>query len=187
MYFDHYISLGRNCEVAFQFRRVLGKDYSGFFSWNITEFNALISILENDFVDLMQPGALSYENKGSLVRDAAYDYHFHWTDDNFSLIDNENAVLAAHRQKARYLAEKFREQVKSPAQKALFYLTEESNARGRAQQVRRLLRDKFSAKKNAPLSLCSRLMCPSPIGAKRELPIDMSPGLLRGQMRSMAM
>jgi hypothetical protein len=31
--FDEYVSLGWNCEAAFQIRRALGRDDASFFNW----------------------------------------------------------------------------------------------------------------------------------------------------------
>lgn len=146
MRYDHYISLGRNCEPAFQFRRVLQEDRSGFFSWNVTEFNSLISILDSDFSNVVQPGNLIYEGNGNLVRDKSHDYHFHWVDADLSEIHGETESLKAHQSKALYLIKKFKTVLSSTESKVLFYTTEESEVRERAEKVASLLREKFQAR-----------------------------------------
>lgn len=145
MHHDHYISLGRNCEPAFQFRRVLQEDHSGFFSWNVTEFNALLSLLEADFADIMQSDNLIYEGNGDLVRDKSHEYHFHWVDADLSEIHGETEALKSHQSKAEYLIKKFKTILSSSESKVLFYTTEESDVRDRAGKVVSLLRDKFLA------------------------------------------
>lgn len=73
--YDNYVSLGSSCEVAFQFRRVLGADRSGFFNWNITPVQSLLSLLE-DFSGILQPENLQHSD-GDLFSDASHGYCFH--------------------------------------------------------------------------------------------------------------
>lgn len=74
--YDNYVSLGSSCEVAFQFRRVLGDYRSGFFNWNITPVQSLLSLLAQDFSGILQAENLSHSD-GNLFYDASHGYCFH--------------------------------------------------------------------------------------------------------------
>ncbi len=52
--FDEYVSLGSDCEVGFQFRRVLGHDSSSFCNWNVTGIAALERLLATRFAEVLQ-------------------------------------------------------------------------------------------------------------------------------------
>lgn len=141
--YDHYISLGSNCEVAFQFRRVLQKDSSSFFSWNITNWLSLKRVLDVDFQDILHPHNIAFTHRG-LYADRGHGYHYHGsfkTDDPHSEPDFQQ-LLDADRSKLTYLAGKFREQM-ATGRCALFYrpFENDGDARQNAIEVReRLLR-----------------------------------------------
>lgn len=125
--FQQYVSFGVNCETAFQMRRVLGRDSASFFSWNVTRFRALLSLLDSDFGGILQRDNLSYDPKSGLIHDTSHDYWLHspfaadepWTGAVFE------EKLTQLRGKMAYLAEKFRRNASSGARTVYFYRTEE--------------------------------------------------------------
>jgi hypothetical protein len=130
--FKYYVSLGENCEVAFQMRRVLGRDESSFFSWNITSFEALTSLLTHRFQGIMQLENLSTKSQGgSLIHDAAHDYWFHSDFPHYADVDfsDHPETLANHITKANYLTSKFYEIARSGQNIAFFYKTAAENVK----------------------------------------------------------
>jgi hypothetical protein len=121
--YDRYASLGRDCEVGFQLKRVRGAQESGFFNWNITEPPALLSLLRHDFAGVLQPENLSLHGGGSLVRDASHDFMVHHEFDPvlFKEAPDFAAKLAVLQGKTRYFAELFRRQAAEPGRTAYFY------------------------------------------------------------------
>jgi hypothetical protein len=119
--FDEYISLGDRCEVAFQFRRVLGRDSSSFFSWNITPLPTLIRLLETNFEGIFELENL--EAGEYLVYDKAARFHFHLQGEGRK--SNVHPAfpgdVARHRDKARYLIDKLFSDAKSGKRVAYFY------------------------------------------------------------------
>lgn len=122
--FDHYFSLGVNCEGAFQIRRVLGRDSSCFFSWNVTNFSSLQAILENNFSGVCELPNLDYPENG-LIRDRSYDYKFHFPG-NLDWMGAEGRDFFQLRDKMIYLANKFAKVAESSHPIAYFYRTEET-------------------------------------------------------------
>jgi len=136
--YHHYVSLGHNCEIAFQFRRVLGRDSSSFFSWNVTPLGALHSLLDARFAGILQPENLRPHGDGSLVWDASHDFAFH---SPFATPDPHDdpdfaAQLEDFRGKTNYLIDKFVETARGEESVAYFYKTEEPDARAHALALR---------------------------------------------------
>jgi Putative papain-like cysteine peptidase (DUF1796) len=126
--FDHYVSLGNNCEVAFQMRRVLGYDRSNFFNWNITPVHSLISLLRSDFSDILEVHNLSH-GSGNLFHDAAHDYYLH-TEFSYPdmMADGQfESKLELLRKKSEYLIEGFRT-LATRGRIAFFYKTDETDS-----------------------------------------------------------
>lgn len=105
--YDCYTSIGENCEVAFQIRRVLGFDDSSFFSWNITTTSAFNNLLGGGFEGIMDTENLYFHSK-SLIRDAKYDYMFHsdFPCSPETKFDRYERELGENRGKAAYLIDK---------------------------------------------------------------------------------
>lgn len=151
-YYDRYISLGSNCEVGFQLKRVLGEAESGFFNWNITESDALISLLENNFLNILKKRNLSLHAGGSLVRDISHNFMVHH---DFDLEEFHNAQdfdekLENLCEKFAYFVEKFRKEAVGPGLTAYFYLGNVRDAREFAIRVHELLKSYHAAR---PFSL----------------------------------
>lgn len=140
--FDRYVSLGCNCEVGFQLKRVLGAAESGFFTWNITEPDALISLLKNDFVGILRKENLSLHTGGHLVHDKPHDFMVHHLFDpvHFKSAPDFDDKLQTLSEKFDYFVRKFREEAASPGRTAYFYKNVHSDARGFALQVHALLK-----------------------------------------------
>lgn len=135
--FSNYVSLGSNCEIAFQFRRILGRESSSFFSWNVTSFAALSSLLSSRFSGILEEQNLSPHGHG-MVRDNFHDYLFHTPFSTPNPSDDPDFAknLANHRSKARYLIDKFTSQAASGEPIVYFYRTEEEDAKAKAMVVR---------------------------------------------------
>ncbi len=140
--YDTYASLGNNCEVAFQIRRVLGRDSSSFFSWNVTQFRALISLLQNRFAGILELPNLTNEPERGLIHDASYDFRLHTPFRLADLGQEENLELRLDdlRSKFRYLVEKFLADATDGTRVVYFYKTEEKEGvRDNARRVYSLL------------------------------------------------
>lgn len=106
--FDEYFALGHNCEVAFQLRRVLGRDENSFFSWGIFEIDALISLISTDFAGILESQNIGWDEVNNLPRDDSHGYSFHgpWSGrphDDPGFLDH----LKGQQQKASYLIHRF--------------------------------------------------------------------------------
>lgn len=129
--FDRYVSLGRDCEVGFQLKRVRGAQESGFFNWNFTDPAALISLLRSDFSGILQEKNLSIHGSGALIKDSSHDYFLHHEFD-LSLFKNapDFAVkLKLLQEKFRFFVESFRRNAQSPEVTAYFLKCEEPGAK----------------------------------------------------------
>jgi hypothetical protein len=118
-----YVSLGENCETAFQIRRYLGYDLSSFFSWNITFLPSLIRILDDGFNHLIKFDNLSWKVGDSLVYDNSYDYFFHPL---FSTQEEKSKftqwdLYEKQISKSKYFIDKFLSQANSGERLIYFY------------------------------------------------------------------
>lgn len=123
--FDEYVSLGLNCEVAFQLDRVALERRKHFFDWKITPHAALRSLLENRFAGVaatVAPG----EHDG-MTMDARYGFQFH------------NQPVHQEREKCAYLANRFL----SPDGRRCYILKPESGAAERDIQALCYQLDRF--------------------------------------------
>ncbi len=139
--FDRYVSLGCNCEVGFQLKRVRGGAESGFFTWNITEPAALISLLETDFAGILQKSNLSVHTGGHLVRDASHDFMVHHDFDPVAFMqapDFDDKLTLLH-EKFEHFLRKFRQSAAAPGNTAYFYKNNLDDPRGFALRVQELL------------------------------------------------
>lgn len=141
--YDHYLSLGANCESGFQFRRVLGGDQSNFFNWNVTPLRSLNALLSADFSGICDIDELIYEGNGTLVRDRRYNYQFHWVGDNIESLGNGKEVYEANRSRLLYLASKFRATVASGSSVAFFYTLNGESDVDQFKVTQTILREKF--------------------------------------------
>ncbi len=139
--FNRYASLGRDCEVGFQLKRVRGAQETGFFNWNITDPSALVSLLESDFKGILQPKNLSLHDDGGLVRDSSHDFMVHHEFDPslFKSAPDFLEKLARLQAKFAHFVNLFRIAAASPGRTAYFYKCAESGARELALKVQLLL------------------------------------------------
>lgn len=116
--FDEYVSLGGNCEVAFQLRRLLGRDSSSFFSWLFVDLDQVNALLGNRFAGILRPENLG-RWPGGMVLDQAYGYKFHspFATEEPQADPEFEQKLADHRSKAEYLIDKLNQ----PARRAYFF------------------------------------------------------------------
>jgi hypothetical protein len=121
--YDQYVSLGHNCEVSFQHRRVLGRGDSGFFSWNITTLPALESLISNDFVGILQEEQLEDSGDGFLLRDRSHNFLFHspFLKNDFRADPDYAEKLKKLRSKFAHFYEKFHANARSGERVAYFY------------------------------------------------------------------
>ncbi|RQR28841.1 hypothetical protein DIE23_23120 [Burkholderia sp. Bp9143] len=154
--YDHYISLGINCEAGFQFRRALGRDRSSFFNWNVTPPDALEKLLECDFADIGLPENLRFEGNGTLVRDVLYDYHFHWLGERLdSVNDGASDEFRSNRSRLDHLVEKFRTTLRAGSRIAFFYTCNGGDVLDRLPRIEALLDGKHGAKEFTLVALLS--------------------------------
>ncbi len=116
--FDHYISLGDNCEVGLQFMRY-GYNESSFFRYVACDIDSLANLIENEFngIFLFENLVPSYDD---MVRDVKYGIAFH-SDMKSSIVDGvrvflheeveRKQVYQAEYSKVIYLLEKWRSQI----------------------------------------------------------------------------
>lgn len=140
--FDRYVSLGCNCEVGFQLKRVRGVSESGFFTWNITEPAALVSLLENDFSGILSRENLTLHEGGHLMHDASHDFMVHHSFDPVAFKDapDFDKKLVELRGKFQHFVNKFRQNAAEPGRIAYFYKGSLKNPQGFALQVHALLK-----------------------------------------------
>lgn len=138
--FDCYVPLGYNCEVAFQMRRVLGGDKANFFNWNISPLDAVISLLSNNFSDILEDGNL-VQYTGDLYLDKSHGYAIHA---DFNTPDPQDdpeyaAKLQSLREKVTYFVGRFRS-LDQAGRAVFFYKPEETeNVEERIRTIRDLL------------------------------------------------
>lgn len=105
--FSEYISLGKNCECAFQIRRILGRDSSSFFSWNVTPLPAVDSLIRNRFQGILQLQNITPHADGSLLNDASHGFKFHSPFNGFRDDPAFEKKFQDYKSKQRYLIDKF--------------------------------------------------------------------------------
>lgn len=135
--FDRYTSLGRDCEVGFQIKRVLGFQESGFFNWNYTDPEPLLSLLSSDFSGILEAENLSVHTGGALIRDASHDFFMHHEFDInlFKDAPDFSKRLVDLKAKFDYFINEFKKSAASPNHTAYFLKYEAANARGFALKV----------------------------------------------------
>jgi hypothetical protein len=136
MTFDFYASLGDNCEAAFQIRRVLGRDDSSFFSWNITTPQAFNALIDNDFYDIMRPENLR-PHVADLIIDGKYDYMFHsqYPHTPGVVYADYPDITAEHHKKASYLIDKLKANARSHQKTAYFYKSNRPDIKAEAYEM----------------------------------------------------
>ena len=136
MIFDFYVSLGDNCEGAFQIRRVLGRDDSSFFSWNITTAKSFIDLMDNDFSGIMQPENLR-PHVADLVIDGKYEYMFHsqFPHRPDVVFTDYPEIAQTHQEKAQYLIDKLKKNAVSDQTTAYFFKAAEEDAKPKAEEM----------------------------------------------------
>lgn len=145
--YDHYISLGVNCEAAFNFRRILGKDIAYYFNWLVTPLSSLHQILENDFKNDFLKENLYYKgNQISMVTDRAYDISHHSPFKNIGgdLSGEEFDVLYKSQvEKLDLFKKRFFTLTNSKLKVLYFIKTSEDNAKEKSIGIKNLIQNKF--------------------------------------------
>ncbi|HQS08605.1 MAG TPA: DUF1796 family putative cysteine peptidase [Xanthobacteraceae bacterium] len=122
--YSEYVSLGVNCEGAFQMRRVLGRDSASFFSWNVTPVASLETLIRGRFNDILKPENLSSSNDFSMILDASHGHKFHSPfsrEEKFKEDPDFASKLDEHAQKSKYLIDKFLRPRQDSETTAYFY------------------------------------------------------------------
>jgi hypothetical protein len=124
--FYEYVSLGSCCEVAFQFRRALGRENSGFFAWNVTSLGTLKSLLASDFSGIQEDENLTMWPGAALMFDASHKFAFHAPFRTTAFRDEADyeATMQNIRGKTNFLVQKFRRTLASPDNLAFFYMAD---------------------------------------------------------------
>lgn len=147
--YDSYVSLGSNCEPAFQLRRLWGRDISSYFNWMVTPLPALVDILEADFEGLFARENLVPVHDHTMVRDTRFGVAFHspfharlgavFEGPEF------DRMHAIHLAKLAYLAAKFRAQAKGETRVLYIHKTDIDDPRPQAARLREVLRARYPA------------------------------------------
>jgi hypothetical protein len=129
--FDQYTSLGRDCEVGFQFKRVLGFQESGFFNWNYTDPEPLLSLLSSDFAGILEANNLSVHADGALIHDASHHFFLHHEFDIhlFQNASDFSEKLIKTKNKFDYFIHEFKKAAHSNTRTAYFLKYEAPDAR----------------------------------------------------------
>lgn len=141
--YDSYVSLGSNCEPAFQFRRLWGRDVSGYFNWMVTPLPALVEVVAADFQGLFARENLEPVHEHTMVRDTRFGVTFHSpfhrrlgsTFEGPEFDQLHEGFLG----KLAYLAAKFRANAQSNASTLYILKTDLPDARAHAGRLRDIL------------------------------------------------
>jgi Putative papain-like cysteine peptidase (DUF1796) len=153
--YDSYISLGDNCEVGLQLRRI-GYEHSSFFRFTASPFKSTYQIIENDFQNIFLKESLvprvCRDRETVMVRDTKYDIGIHAampyvkTEKGRNLfIQNEafNAAYDREYSKVRYLIEKWNSLVKSDQNVLYLIKAQDNTSRENAEKLLDLLNRKY--------------------------------------------
>ena len=125
MTYSEYISLGYNCEAAFQIRRILGHDSSSFFSWNVTTLPQLMALLEHRFEGILLDDHIG-PHGGGLLTDEGYGYKFHspFASADYKADPDYDSKLGRYRDRTAHLVAKFLRDRGPTESTAYFYKAE---------------------------------------------------------------
>lgn len=147
--YDNYVSLGRNCEAAFQFRRLLGRDVAYYFNWLVTPFEALIAVIGADFAGTYRKENLQVTADTDMLLDVGTGMKYH------SAFRKElgrtlcgprfEELYAESARKYAFLAQRFRDLACSANRVLYFVKTDEEEVRGKAIRLRDLLAARYPA------------------------------------------
>lgn len=153
--YDHYISLGDNCEIGFEFRRI-GYEYSNFFRFAFSPFNSTYKLINNNFQDVfsrenIRPHLVNADNT-TMIIDKKYEICFHakipyieTKEGNFFCIENENFDIAYTREygKIRYFIDKWDSLVNSNKKVLYFIKSKNQTSRSNAEKLLKLFYTKY--------------------------------------------
>ena len=75
--FENYISLGGKCYVAGSMSKIGIRDCAGPFDWYVSDFKAVLEVLDNDFSDFLNRKNLVEDLDGThMLRDVKYGFQF---------------------------------------------------------------------------------------------------------------
>lgn len=75
--FGHVVSVGGDCQPAYQIRRITGRHEAHVFDWLLVRAEGVAQLIDSGFEGWLQTPALSLEAQPyAHVRDAAYNVHF---------------------------------------------------------------------------------------------------------------
>lgn len=147
--YDNYVSLGHNCEGAFQFRRLLGRDVAYYFNWLVTPLDALVEVLRADFAGAYARDRIEPTQDPNMIFDAAYGMKYHSAfrkelgrnleGPRFAEIHAESAAKYA------MLADRFRELARSPNRVLYVVKTAHEAARDKSVELRDVLAARYPA------------------------------------------
>lgn len=145
--FDNYVSLGHNCEGAFQFRRLLGRDVAYYFNWLVTPLDALVEILRADFAGAYRRENLEVTQDVGMVLDRNYGmkYHSAFRKELGRALEGPRFAELYAESSAKYamLADRFRALAASPNRVLYVVKTAHETARERGAELRDLLAGRY--------------------------------------------
>jgi hypothetical protein len=135
--FDHHVSLGYDCEVGFQFKRALGKSHSGFFTWNVSTPESIVSLLTSGFSGILEADNLTPAANGHMAHDASHNFYFHHEFDPEKFKDDIefSDKLERLRGKFGYFIDGFKRRAKSAQRTVYFYKCITSDAKERSRAI----------------------------------------------------
>ncbi|WP_162179660.1 DUF1796 family putative cysteine peptidase [Solidesulfovibrio alcoholivorans] len=149
--YDKYISLGNNCEVSFQIRRLLGWDVAYYFNWLITPLDSLIRIISNDFSDSLKIEKLRLDFSSEMVVDTMYNISYHFPFQHISFDGSIQKFLDhVHRElqsKMNYLRNRFYQICNSEHNVLYIIKADDSDAKAKIINFQAMLKKKFPAHK----------------------------------------
>ncbi len=145
--YDNYVSLGSNCEPAFQLRRLLGRDAAFFFNWLVTPLDTLVAVIASDFAGVYAKENLQPTADAGMVLDVGSGLKFHsafrkelgrnLSGPRFDELYAESAAKYA------MLAERFRTLARSTSRVAYLVKTADAEARAKTVMLRDVLSDRY--------------------------------------------
>lgn len=152
--FDHYVSLGDNCEAGFQFWRI---DYneSSIFRFVVIDSDSLVTLIENDFKDFFIKENLTPASVDHMVWDTKTKVAFH--SKLYSTLDKESGerhfrddydfdeIYKSEKSKVDYLVDKWRKLVSSPKRVLYFIKRNQYSSRQDAEKILRAFQNCYPA------------------------------------------
>src|SRR5580693_9304488 len=143
--YDRLISLGCNCQPAFQIRRRCPENKTFFFDWLVTPLKGLMDTLETDFRHVFREDNLACDESGRFVEDRRNGlqfYHLFSRDDEGKVQPSTIRLeYARHRAKIDFLIDRWHSTLRNS--RVLLIRVAENGVREDVCGLQRLLHQKY--------------------------------------------